>query len=112
MDDSPCLVAAVDAQMQVELRCRLQVPSDESAVEIDDRDLLGVELGEGGAGRRDRDELPCALADVAGGPDHESLGGQPPGRVGYALSLGLEWSRAAGRIGLHRSPRYRSNGRA
>ena len=77
VDDGAGVEALVDAEVQVELGGRLELALDQRAVAVDDRDLLGLELGEHGPGRRDRDQLAGGGADVAGGAEHEALGGEP-----------------------------------
>jgi hypothetical protein len=106
VDDRAGVVAAVDAKVQIQLRGRLQVSRDELAIEVDDRDLIWAELLQCGARRRDRHQLSSALADVAGGPDHESVGGEAPGRPGHPLALARKRIRAPGRVRPHARARY------
>ena len=54
------VVAAVDAQVQVELGGRRELAVDEPPVEVHDAHLLGLELGQHRAGGRDRDLVPAA----------------------------------------------------
>ena len=85
--DGAGVVAAVDAQVQVELRGGRELAVDLPAVQVHDAHLLGLELGEHGAGGRDRHLVAAPGADVAGGAQHEPLGGQPPAGRRHLLAL-------------------------
>ena len=61
-------VTLVDAQVQIELRGRRQFALHVLAVQLDDRDLLGPQILERGAGRGDRHEVIGAPADVSSRP--------------------------------------------
>ena len=52
-------------RVQVELGGRRELALDDLPVEVDDRHLIGLELGQHRAGRRDRDVLAGARADVS-----------------------------------------------
>ena len=92
--DAARAVAAVDAEVQGELGGRRELAVDVPAVEVDHRDLLGLEVGEVRAGRRDGDEVALTLADVARRPDHEPGRGEPAGGVGDVLALWLQRAHA------------------
>ena len=52
--------AAVDVEVEVELGGRREAAVDDRAVEVDKRYLLGLEVPENGAGRRDRNVVAGA----------------------------------------------------
>ena len=89
--DCAGVVAAVDAQVQVELRGGGEAAAEHAAVvQGDDGDLVGPQGGERRAGRGDRHAVAVACADVAGRPDDEAVGRQAPRRRGHLLALGLQ----------------------
>ena len=57
--DRAGVVAAVDAEVQVELGGRRELAVDLPPVQVDDAHLLGLELGEHRAGGRDRHLVPA-----------------------------------------------------
>ena len=87
VDDRAGLVAAVDAEVELELGGGRIVAVDGPALEVDDHDLLGRQLGKHGARGRDRHERLGARRDVAGGAQHEALVGQAPRGGGDAVTL-------------------------
>jgi hypothetical protein len=72
MDDGARPEAPVDAEVQVELGGRGELTLNVRTVEADDRHLLGDHRRQLSAGRGDRDQLPGACADVAGGAEHQA----------------------------------------
>ncbi len=101
VDDGAGLVAAVGAEVQLELGGRREVTVDGLAVEIDDHDLTGLELGQDRAGGRHGHELADARRHVAGGAQHEPLRGQSAGGGGDRLARGVKRLLAHGSVGLH-----------
>ena len=71
--DAAGVVALVNAEVQLDLRRRLERPVDERPVAVDDGHLVGGQIGEDAAGRRDRHVVAGARADVARGAGDEPL---------------------------------------
>jgi hypothetical protein len=87
VNDATGVVAAVETEMQIELRRGPQVAADLTAIELNDGHVLGVQLSQDGTGRRNRHELSGPLGDIAGRPNHETRGGELAGRRRDTLTL-------------------------
>jgi hypothetical protein len=80
--------AAVDAQVEVALGRRLELALDERPVEVHDAHLLGVELGEHGAGGRDRHAVAGPAAHVARRAEDQPARRELAARRGHLLAQG------------------------
>ena len=96
---APGAEAVVDAQVQVELRGRRERALDQRGPRGRPPRPDRLELGQRGAGGRDRDQVAGAGADVAGRAEDETLGGEPPAaaatcsvaRLGAACGYPRPW---------------------
>ena len=95
VDDRTGVVAAVDAEMEVDLGGRDEVPGQHAALEVDDANVGRVEARKLGARGRDRYAPAHTCADVPGRPEHEPIRRQAARCDGNLLSLRIEHPAAA-----------------
>jgi hypothetical protein len=93
VDDRARLVAAVDAEVEVELGGRLEGTMKKLAVEVDDRHVVRIEVRQDRPRGCDRDSGARTHAYVPGGPEDEPLLREPPPGPGHRLALGFQHAR-------------------